>query len=348
MGSLRPGPIESPPSPSLRGSQPSSAAKLVFGQHFSPAPGGILSLGVGGEAMIRSQILACPDRLYEAAAMDEVERGTILQTVIVAAFVIHMLFVIAFIQLQGWERAHPRKIPELGLTFEFSVPPINEVFYVRPKEITLTVGDEAPVAQEQGTQQKTATAANPIVIKPAMTARLREPNKPGTEMNPSRRSPVTPPISLTTTNQILAAPPAAMPGETISSGGVDDAGNPGNDIDSTGSMGIGGGATLGAKPPEITLTAPKVARLNITPYRRDLEARLKKSFHPNGRFDRLTVSIVVASDGTLLHTEIIESSGKSKIDREALRAVREATFAPLPPAYKGDSLTFSITMTLDD
>ena len=48
----------------------------------------------------------------------------------------------------------------------------------------------------------------------------------------------------------------------------------------------------------------------------------------NGSFGTALLAVELASDGTLLHTAIVHSSGNRWLDRSALAAVRSSRFAP--------------------
>ena len=84
---------------------------------------------------------------------------------------------------------------------------------------------------------------------------------------------------------------------------------------------------------------------DIAPYRKSMLWRLADNWHPRGHHIDLTVLITLDHNGQLISSEITESSGSKKADREALRAVRSTEFPPLPAWYKGDTLQFRISIT---
>lgn len=83
---------------------------------------------------------------------------------------------------------------------------------------------------------------------------------------------------------------------------------------------------------------------NIAPYRREIMIRIGKNWSPSKVSRPIVVAITIANDGKLLNSEIVASSGSKRLDRSALRAVRQTIFPPLPDWYKGEQLHFKIAM----
>lgn len=114
-----------------------------------------------------------------------------------------------------------------------------------------------------------------------------------------------------------------------------------------GGGGIGAGGT-GFGGPTIATRLPTSAMRgigNIGPYRKDLIMRLSKHWCPRFPNQNIIVSITIGKDGTLLDSEIFQSSGQKKNDKAALKAVQHTEFATLPDWFKGDHLTFKLDLS---
>jgi TonB family protein len=116
----------------------------------------------------------------------------------------------------------------------------------------------------------------------------------------------------------------------------------------TGDMGAGTGTGNAGGIPAIATRLPTgVTRAmgNIAPYRKDLLVRLAQNWRPKKSYENLIVLITIDHDGKLMGSEIFQSSGSKKADKEALQAVQATEFAPLPEWYKGETLTFKIELS---
>ena len=85
---------------------------------------------------------------------------------------------------------------------------------------------------------------------------------------------------------------------------------------------------------------------NIGPYRKDLLERVVQNWHPKKTL-YLIVLVTVNHDGKLIASEIFQTSGSKKADKEALAAVQVTDYAPLPDWFKGEQLTFRIVLSQD-
>ena len=73
--------------------------------------------------------------------------------------------------------------------------------------------------------------------------------------------------------------------------------------------------------------------------------RLAQNWKPKQPNQNIIVLITLAHDGKLLASEVIQSSGSKKADKEALASVEATAYAPLPEWYKGDQLKFKIELS---
>jgi hypothetical protein len=89
---------------------------------------------------------------------------------------------------------------------------------------------------------------------------------------------------------------------------------------------------------------------NIAPYRRELHRRLNESLLAQIKAKQLTelascdtiLLLTIATDGSLIHSELLQKTGISKLDNAIINASRTTKFEPLPDWYKGEQLSFKI------
>jgi len=318
--------------------------------------------------------LRITDRFYDLRDPESIERQGRLQNCIVLVFILHMTMVIAFIKLQEYEAAHPRVIRDVDVSFEFTPPPPEpppEALEM-PRAISLTEGENANPGSEAAPSALTTDSLNlPAVKAPALN---ETPTNVPARPVPSRKTTMAPPVALTPTNLIKApqgiavkqapslAPPPPVAGNTSTQplsgaantggvgveGGVGTGGvGAGGTGTGTGDLGAGSGTGAAGGPAIATRLPSSAARAmgNIAPYRKDLLVRLAQNWHPKKSYESLIVLITVDHGGKLLSSEIFQSSGSKKADKEAMAAVDATEFAPLPEWYKGESLTFRIELS---
>ena len=76
------------------------------------------------------------------------------------------------------------------------------------------------------------------------------------------------------------------------------------------------------------------------------QEKIKSNWHPGSYLKSHTciVSYKISSDGELISSEILQSSGEEKFDKTALEAVRlSAPFQPLPKHLKVNSIEIQFT-----
>lgn len=284
--------------------------------------------------------------------------------------------VVAFVKLQEWDLAHPHVIHDVDVTFEFTPPPPPPPIPKRmSKTISLTAGDNANPGSEAAPKPLSSENVNLPSLKAPQI--LPTPTMVPARPIPSHRTTVAPPVALTPTNVIKAplgvtppkespatTPPPPIAGTTATqpvSGSPTQTGAPGtaNAGIGTGGQGAGGTGTgqgdQGAGTGEGTAGGVPIAtRLpstvtramgNIAPYRKDLLMRLAQNWHPKRNYENIILLLTINHDGNLLSSEIFQSSGNKKADKEALTAAQATEYGPLPDWYKGEHLTFKIELS---
>lgn len=319
--------------------------------------------------------LRITDRFYDLRDPESIERQGRMQNCIMLVFIMHMMMVISFIKLQEFETAHPRVITDVDVSFEITPPPPEpppKALEV-PRSISLTEGENANPGSEAAPKPLDASQMNlPAIKAPSLQdIPTMVPAKPV----PSRKTTVAPPVALTPTNVIKApigqvvkeapstsqSPIAGTTSTQPLSGAANTGGIAGGTEGGTGTGGAGTGGTgtgagdlgagtgtgaAGGVPIATRLpTTATRAMGNIAPYRKDLLVRLAQNWHPKKSYESLIVLITVDHDGKLMGSEIFQSSGSKKADKEALQAVQATDFAPLPDWYKGETLTFKIELS---
>lgn len=318
------------------------------------------------------------DIFYGIRDTDSIERQGRLQNAIVLVFIFHMLLAIAFIKLQEFDLAHPRIIHDVDVTFEYTPPPPEPPPkpVELPRAISLTAGENPnPGSEAAPKPMDSVEPALPAIKAPEVNPTpTMVPAKP----IPSRRTTLAAPVAITPTNivksdlatpalkqapnavktPVLAGPDANKPlsGKEVAGGvpggneagtGTGGQGQNGTGI-GQGDAGAGTGAGDAGGQPVIATRLPSglgVAKGNIAPYRKDLLMRLAQNWHPKKSYEDLMVLITLDHDGHLVSSEIFQSSGNKKADKEALAAVAASEFAPLPDWYKGETLTFKIQLS---
>jgi TonB family protein len=323
--------------------------------------------------------LRISDRYYGTGDPEVIRREVRLQNWIALAFTVHLLVIVAFMMLREVEKARPVVFHEINVAFEISLPPPPPPPPApRPEELPQSISLVAGYNPNPGSEaapgpSHTDTLSLPAVKAPKTMATLTMvPAKP----LPSHKSTLAAPIARVTTNEVKTAPLPPKEANLVTqranvvgpassrplSGAVVEAGAPNKLEAGTGTGGIGAeGAGVGAGDPgagsgaedaggrKIATSLPAgaaVAMGNIGPYRRDLLERIVRNWHPKKSL-YLVVLVTVNHDGRLVSTEIFQSSGSKKADKEALAAVQMTDYAPLPDWFKGEQLTFRMVLSQD-
>lgn len=326
---------------------------------------------------IAEEVLRVTDRFYNASDPDTLDRQSQLQQCLLVVLIVHAMMMIAFWKGYGFEKAHPRIFHDVDVAFEFSPPPPEPppMAVEGVKGIGLSAGENPTPGSESGPKAAdTEKLAMPAQQAPTVTPK---PTPEAAKPIPSRKAVVQAPVAVTPTNVIKTAmavprpaalkpPPvpinktASTASTTAPSGQPVPGGAPAGVEGGTGAGGVGqGGGGVGQGDPgagtgfagggqQIATRLPMGATRamgNIGPYRKDLLVRLAQNWKPKQPNQNIIVLLTIAHDGKLLASEIFQSSGSKKADKEALASVEATEFAPLPDWYKGDQLKFKIELS---
>ena len=320
------------------------------------------------------EVVRITDRFMSRSDPDSIDRQGKLGSVIVLVMIFYAIMGIAFVKMQELERKHPRIIHDVDVTFEFSAPPPEPTYKVAemPKPPSLVEGENADPGSEAA--PKPAQAPKVSLPTPEAPEVLPTPTQLQARPIPSKTTTIAPPVAVTPTNLVKAAPtpkPKQAPIIAMAppvagaasnqpvSGATEAGGSPTGTEGGTGPGGQGvGGTGTGAGDPGsgsgfgtaggevVTKLPPTGAKAmgNIAPYRKDLLLRIAQNWHPKKKNQACTILITLDHDGKLLSDEILESTGSKKADREALAAIESTEFATLPDWFKGDQLQFKIEL----
>lgn len=288
---------------------------------------------------IRDEVLRLTDRFYAASDPDAIDRQSQLQHCLIIVLAVHVTVLIAF--WKGWEveKAHPRLVRDVDVTFEFNIAPPE------PVPVVLDVPRPIAVISDPGSSPPLASAESAKIIEPIKHIPLKPP--PKEQEKPSYHTPVPGPISLVPTTGRI--PPLEFPTKpNDEQGNVRHEGGPaGTDVDGKGKgngtdNGEGGGNT--PKPP-ITVKIGDKEMGNIGPYRNALLKKIAENWHPQNVNRRALIDLTVGPQGELLESKIVESSGSRRFDKQVQELVNTTDYEPLPDWFKGKFLVFRIEMT---
>jgi len=322
--------------------------------------------------------LRISDRFYDVQEQESIGRQIRLQNWIVLVSVVYGMMIIACVKLKELEDRHPITFHDMDVSFEIALPPAEppQKPMELPRSVSLVPGiNPNPGSETAPAPSHTAQVSMPAIKAPPISeTHTMVPAQPV----PSHKTTLAAPIAKTTTNEIKASPatvsqmktaaprtPAPLAGAASTqpaSGESTEGGTPGTQEAGigTGGAGTGGTGTDGgdagagagtedAGGREIATRLPASARVasgNIGPYRRNLLARIVQNWHPKNAVS-LIVLVTLDHDGNLLSSEIFQSSGSKRADKEALAAVKATEYAPLPDWFKGDKLRFQIDLSQD-
>jgi TonB family protein len=274
-----------------------------------------------------------------------------LNEIVFSTAIAFMFLGAGFCVIQQMEKMHPRVLRDHDICFELNVPTVNR----RKAE----EANQRRIERQQLSQSRAKAQISELDrgAKPLLTNQLSQPVR--SQKTPLRSSAAPAITVINSADAVNAAPlpiqndPGAANASVPDMGHVSDgAKSPdlpsGTDGQSPAKpeadLNAVAGANFGAqKPIALAVNTPRMG--NISPYRQDLLGRLAKNWKPHRGFDRITIKLTIAKDGSLIDSEIIQSSGSVKVDRAALTAVECTEFAPLPDWYHGDNLSFQLNLS---
>lgn len=275
---------------------------------------------------IKDEVLILTDRFYSSSDPDAVGRQSRLEKCLLIVLMIHITTMIALWRGAEFEKSiphAPKRDINVDVSFMFNLAPSEPVVMLPPPRLPSILNPGEKADDER------------FLIKPPVKktqVKTRVPSIAG----------LTPPISQ------VPSTIKAVPNQVSITGSMKNANRPGGE---TGNVegGVGPGVENGvpiavAPPPSIT-TVKEPEKRDIAPYRKQLLISLSRNWHPVASNHQIIVEIVVAKSGEVLSASVVQSSGRKKYDREALRAVSQTAFEPLPDWYRGNQITFHVDMT---
>jgi len=320
------------------------------------------------------EVLKISDRFNDRGNPDALGRQGQLSQVTAVVVVFHLIMGISFLKMEEYERAHPHRVANLDLSFQYVAPPLfPELALDRvPKPLNLTMGENA----EAGSASEANTTATDKLAVPTLDQAEKTLNQSEAPRQSSSKQLVPEaPVSVTTDARLKPAPlslPATANNKVMdsdlsntssaqASGAAVKAGASGDDANigkGIGGVGVGGngsaGGIIGSGSGEgnigsrdnisIKLANGERSFFNIGPYHKRLLLMLGSSWRPKIKGD-LVVSFELAKDGTVIRSSIFESSGYKNLDEQALQCIQDLQFEPLPETYQGESLEFRVELS---
>lgn len=316
--------------------------------------------------ILMAEVVRISDRFIDRRNPDSLDRQERLLSCMVLVSIFYAIMSIAFVRLSSLEHPVYRHHSDPDVAFELSVPPPEPVFQANvPPPTALTPGAEASGGRALPAQTSTPPKT------PALAARVVPPLE-NHNIAVGRAIKEEAPISVVSTNLIkrsVAAIPTPPPAVSATEGGIATARalatktstpeKPGSASDNTqqlvnspGSEKSGTHSGLGRGEQEqisggveISKSIPvaRVAQGNITPYTNALILHIAERWRPTKKDEHVVLTLIIDKTGQLIDATVLESGG-AQVDRRALKAVRAATFDPLPAWFKGEDLTFNVTL----
>jgi hypothetical protein len=306
---------------------------------------------IGGRAMLMQDVLRLTDRFLDWRNPDAIDRQERLIQCLALVGIVHALLTIGFNQLQELEKRYHRAhaLPELHFEFTMLPPPAQpKPAETAPPPTSISEGEmdiggkQAAAPSSQSAKVPSVNADTRIAEVPHVvtTHRVPLPQEAPTATAPPA---VPQPVKPTTTASETAGSPitdgvaAAPTGE-----GVDGDGKGHGATVGDGKLNADAGGEVIS-----TRTEHAVAKGNIRPYHLAMLKQVAQTWRPIKRVETVTVVLTIAKDGTLLSSEVLDASTK-KAAANALKALADIQFAPLPDWFRGEELAFKITLSAED
>ena len=294
--------------------------------------------------------------------------------VFVLVLVFHMIMGICFMRMQEYERAHPRPIYNVDVSYLAAEMPreIELSSSDRPLDSMIIDGDTPDVGGQTGSKAHSEKLSVPSFKEPkeaieqkehtAQTIVSRQTNGQDAPLSIVKINQVKPEIP----NENAKALGAIQTGSHTqhdASGTFINGGDPNSNGSSnaeekngngqngagTGPSDANNGRNAGSvgSPEKLTTHVETAggAKGNINPYLSEVLMTLRKNWHPTRNMKNpVTIRFAIDRDGVPLDVEVVSSSGSEKMNAEAVAAAEKTIFPPLPDWYKGQQLTFQIDM----
>lgn len=322
------------------------------------------------------EVLNIADRFVDCKDPDTLDRQGHLTQVLIVVVIFHLIMGISFIKMEEYEHKHPHFIVDPEVSFEFT--PLPALPRSALDEIPNPISPVQDFADPGNEDQAKSKPENKISIptNKALEVQVKPRPEPArTSYSHILTSTPPPPVAVTANNPLkpeltqadpnspeivpgsndLAGSSSTSPasGASYLAGGIEDGvaiGN-GKGIDGSGGPGHhagdeGTGSNKGNPGDKISTTLPQTKRamFNITPYCKQIRLQLASNWHLKLKTD-LMVLFVIGRDGKVLSAEISKSSGRKRLDAQAVAAIESIDFDPIPEGYRGDSLTFQVDLS---
>jgi TonB family protein len=313
---------------------------------------------------LTQEVVRISDRFMSRSDPYSIDRQGRLGNITVLVVIFYVILGIAFVKLEEMERRHPRIISDVDVSFELSAPPSEPEFRTAKPGQNITAGEFINPPGTSGSPSA-ASSQSPSLPSPQAQTLTRPPTPVRAKPIPSRYTTVAPPVAVATTAAVNTQPTADLATKPSETAGVSSEQNPsGTPIAGGTASGVEGGVGVGTRGtgtdgngsssgqsgnagggggPLIASATPRILG-NIAPYRKELLIRIAQNWHPKRKNESLVVAILLDHSGNLLSSEVLESSGNKKSDKEAIAAIEKTAFAPLPDWYKGNQMMFKIEL----
>jgi TonB family protein len=315
--------------------------------------------------MQMAQVVQLSDRC-SSGNQDFVQAEMQLRQIAVVMAIVYLVLFICFWRFAQMEPKHSRVIHDVDVSFELEEPHVEPIKQPEPEQILQiaklpgpnggsaaapkplpVVRKEAPAIKAEPTAATQAIQAAPVKA-PTDNQALPTVAKPVDQIpKPTDVAEKQAPTAATTPVVAAAENQQQTSGTNANSAAGGDAtgtgtGGVGAGGTGTGAGGPGAGSGTGPGGGLLVASAPRLG--NIAPYRKDLLIRLAQNWHPKNKTESLIVMLTINHEGKVLSDEVVQSSGNSKADDDALGAIASTEFAPLPDWFKGDHLQFKINL----
>lgn len=309
-------------------------------------------------------VLRLVSRYLDNSNPEALDRQGKLTHCLVLVAIFHLVMCIYTVKMEQVERAHPRIIHDVDIQFTLQVAPPERIIE-QPKSVQAIpepslvpmTGSITGGGATQANGKKVAESAKGNSVTEDQTLRVPD----------SYPVPVQPPVLTQSPNQVKAPTTARSEQPKDSSGikgkedgeanndkiagsevtvGDEDKGKIGskNGTGSTDREGSGADENdLQLEPVAVEPPTSTTALGNISPYRKRMLMALAQNWQPN-KYAELQVIVVLNQDGSVQQYSVIKASSKKAV-AEFKRALETTEFPPLPDWYKGDKLSFFLTVT---
>lgn len=312
--------------------------------------------------MLMQSVVRLSDRFLDPKNPEAIDRQEKLVSCVILVSIFYATLSIGFVKLGELERKHRFSNPDPNVTFELMIaPPEPKLVQIVPPAPSFYDGNQATGGSHAAAAQDSAMKIPSLHVEDTPTS-----TKPPTAQAHRLDSRVETPIAIASTNKIIAATPsapaapntipAATPtnsnesttGSTATAGiGLEThgSGNGGTGAGTGGEVGDGNQSGINGGP-QIAIDTTNndgIARGNIAPYRKRMLINVAQNWRPSKKTEQAVVLVRIAHDGKVLDRQVISAANNRAI-KNALAAIDTTEFEPLPDWYRGEEITFKLTL----